>query len=125
MKDDDDNVIDFMKVKEARDTRTEEIEKLILESDKEIAQHFATMQAREIVFSLKEMGIDIEKNTDCILDVLCIIETIKGMIYRTAGEDHPFQLLADGVFDKIDLPKEKVMKDFIEEMNEYFDGLEE
>ena len=101
----DNKIVDFMQVKAERASRIEEIAKADDDSDKEIADPFAQMQAKEIVYSLKEMGIDIRNDVDCILDVLCIIEIIKAMIYRTVGEDHPFQLLSNGVFDKIDFSK--------------------
>lgn len=121
----DNKIVDFMQVKAEMASRIEEIDKAVDDSDKEIADPFAQMQAKEIVYSLKEMGIDIRNDVDCILDVLCIIEIIKAMIYRTVGEDHPFQLLSNGVFDKIDFSKQDVMDEFLSDMEEYFDGLEE
>ena len=76
-----------------------------------------------------KLGIDVENDPRSMLDILTIIEASKALVYRSIGEDYPFQTFANTVFE--DVQKESGVKiqdmldDFIEGMEEYFDGIEE
>jgi biotin-(acetyl-CoA carboxylase) ligase len=124
-----DNVVDFTKAFEKRKKRDEEIDALVLESDKEVAEIFAVVNARETVWALRGMGIDVENDPKSMLDIMTIIEASKSLVYRSIGEEYPFQQVSDALFedaeDKIEQPMQKILDDFIENMEEYFDGIEE
>jgi biotin-(acetyl-CoA carboxylase) ligase len=124
-----DNVVDFTKAFEKRKKRDEDIDALVLESDKEVAEIFAVVNARETVWALRGMGIDVENDPKSMLDIMTIIEASKSLVYRSIGEEYPFQQVSDTLFedaeDKIEQPMQKILDDFIENMEEYFDGIEE
>ena len=124
-----DNVVDFNKAFEKRKKRDEEIEELVLESDKEIAEIFALVNARETVWALRGMGIDVENDPKSMLDLMTIVEASKSLVYRAIGEEYPFQQISDTLFEdaeeKIEQPIQEILDDFIVDMEEYFDGIEE
>ena len=124
-----DNVVDFTKAFEKRKKRDEEIEELVLESDKEIAEIFALVNARETVWALRGMGIDVENDPKSMLDIMTIVEASKSLVYRAIGEEYPFQQISDTLFEdaeeKIEQPIQEILDDFIVDMEEYFDGIEE
>lgn len=124
-----DNVVDFSKASEKRKKRDEEIEELVLESDKEVAEIFAIVNARETVWALRGMGIDVENDPKSMLDIMTIIEASKSLVYRAIGEEYPFQQVSDALFDdaedKIEQPMQKILDEFIENMEEYFDGIDD
>lgn len=124
-----DNIIDFTKAFEKRKKREAEIDELIMQSDKEVADVFSVINARETVWALRGMGINVENDPASMLDILTIAEASKSLVYRSIGEEYPFQKFADTVFadvsddPEIDIPK--MLENFIEEMEEYFAGIEE
>ena len=124
-----DNVVDFSKASEKRKKRDEEIEELVLESDKEVAEIFAIVNARETVWALRGMGIDVENDPKSMLDIMTIIEASKSLVYRAIGEEYPFQQVSDALFDdaedKIEQPMQKILDEFIGNMEEYFDGIDD
>ena len=124
-----DNVVDFNKAFEKRKKRDEEIEELVLESDKKIAEIFALVNARETVWALRGMGIDVENDPKSMLDIMTIVEASKSLVYRAIGEEYPFQQISDTLFEdaeeKIEQPIQEILDDFIVDMEEYFDGIEE
>lgn len=124
-----DNVVDFAKAFEKRKKRDEEIDALVLESDKEVAEIFSVINARETVWALRGMGIDVENDTRSMLDILTIIEASKSLVYRAIGEDYPFQKFSDTVFEDVENDSEfdipQLLENFIADMEEYFDGIEE
>ncbi len=124
-----DNVVDFSKASEKRKKRDEEIDALVLESDKEVAEIFSIINARETVWALRGMGIDVENDPKSMVDIMTIIEASKSLVYRAIGEEYPFQQVSDVLFedaeDKIKQPMQKILDEFIENMEEYFDGIEE
>ena len=124
-----DNVVDFSKASEKRKKRDEEIDALVLESDKEVAEIFSIINARETVWALRGMGIDVENDPKSMVDIMTIIEASKSLVYRAIGEEYPFQQVSDDLFedaeDKIKQPMQKILDEFIENMEEYFDGIEE
>jgi ribosome recycling factor len=75
------------------------------------------------------MGINVEKDPKSMLDIMTIIEPSKSLVYRSIGEEYPFQQVSDALFedaeDKIEQPMQKILDEFIENMEEYFDGIEE
>ena len=123
-----DNVVDFSKASEKRKKRDEEIDALVLESDKEVAEIFAIVNARETVWALRGIGIDVEKDPKSMLDIMTIIEASKSLVYRSIGEEYPFQQVSDALFedaeDKIEQPMQKILDDFIVDMEEHFDGID-
>ena len=124
-----DNVVDFSKASEKRKKRDEEIEELVLESNKEVADIFAIVNARETVWALRGMGIDVENDPKSMLDIMTIIEASKSLVYRSIGEEYPFQQVSDALFedaeDKIEQPMQKILDEFIGNMEEYFDGIDD
>lgn len=124
-----DNILDFKKAFEKRKKREAEINELILESDKEVADLFGMVNARETVWALRHMGIDVENDPRAMLDILTIIEASKSLVFRSIGEEYPFQKFADTVFKQVeeeagvDIPE--MLEKFLREMEEYFDGIEE
>ena len=124
-----DNIIDFTKAFEKRKKREEEIDALILESDKEVAEVFSVINARETVWALRGMGIDVENDPRSMLDILTIIEASNSLVHRSIGEEYSFQKFSDTVFEdvanesEIDIPQ--MLKDFISDMEVYFDGIED
>ena len=123
-----DNIVDFSKASEKRKKRDEEIDALVLESDKEVAEIFAIVNARETVWALRGMGINVEKDPKSMLDIMTIIEASKSLVYRSIGEEYPFQQVSDALFedaeDKIEQPMQKILDDFIVDMEEHFDGID-
>jgi len=124
-----DNVVDFSKASEKRKKRDEEIDALVLESDKEVAEIFSIINARETVWALRGMGIDVENDPKSMLDIMTIIEASKSLVYRAIGEEYPFQQISDTLFedaeDKIEQPIQAILDEFIGNMEEYFDGIDD
>ena len=124
-----DNVVDFRKASDKKKKRDEELEELVLESDKEVAEIFAIVNARETVWALRGMGIDVESDPKSMLDIMTIIEASKSLVYRAIGEEYPFQQVSDTLFedaeDKIEQPMQAILDEFIENMEEYFDGVDD
>lgn len=124
-----DNVVDFSKASEKRKKRDEEIDAIVLESDKEVAEIFAIVNARETVWALRGMGIDVENDPKSMLDIMTIIEASKSLVYRAIGEEYPFQQISDTLFedaeDKIEQPMQAILDEFIGNMEEYFDGIDD
>ena len=123
-----DNIVDFTKAFEKRKKRDEEIDALVLESDKEVAEIFAIVNARETVWALRGIGIDVENDPKSMLDIMTIIEASKSLVYRSIGEEYPFQQISDTLFedaeDKIEQPMQAILDEFIGNMEEYFDGID-
>jgi len=123
-----DNIVDFSKASEKRKKRDEEIDALVLESDKEVAEIFAIVNARETVWALRGIGIDVENDPKSMLDIMTIIEASKSLVYRSIGEEYPFQQISDTLFedaeDKIEQPMQAILDEFIGNMEEYFDGID-
>ena len=124
-----DNVVDFSKASEKRKKRDEEIDAIVLESDKEVAEIFAIVNARETVWALRGIGIDVENDPKSMLDIMTIIEASKSLVYRSIGEEYPFQQISDTLFedaeDKIEQPMQAILDEFIGNMEEYFDGIDD
>lgn len=123
------NIIDFTKAFEKRKRREEEIDDLIQQSDKQMADVFAVVNARETVWALRGMGIEVEKDPRSMLDILTIIEASKALLFRSINEEYPFQTFSNTVFEDVQKEAEVSLQDmldnFIEGMEEYFDGIEE
>jgi len=123
------NIIDFRKASDKKKKRDEEIEELVLESDKEVAEIFSIINARETVWALRGMGIDVENDPKSMLDIMTIIEASKSLVYRAIGEEYPFQQISDTLFedaeDKIEQPIQAILDEFIGNMEEYFDGIDD
>ena len=84
---------------------------------------------REKLFAFEINAINVENDPASMLDILTIAEASKSLVYRSIGEEYPFQKFADTVFadvsddPEIDIPK--MLENFIAEMEEYFAGIEE
>ena len=124
-----DNIIDFTKAFEQRKQRDEEIDALIKQSDKEVADVFAMANARETVWALRGMGIKVENDTESMRDILTIIEASKALVFRSIGEEYAFQMVSDAVFQEVEKEAEvslsEMLEKFLKEMEEYFEGMEE
>ncbi len=124
-----DNVVDFTKAFEKRKKRDEEIDALVLESDKEVAEIFSVVNARETVWALRHMGIDVENDPRAMLDILTIIEASKSLVFRSIGEEYPFQTFSNTVFEQVEKESgveiHQMLEDFILEMENYFDEVDE
>ena len=124
-----DNVVDFSKAFEKRNKRDEEIEELVLESNTEVADIFALINARETVWALRGMGIDVQNDPKSMLDIMTIIEASKSLVYRSIGKKYPFQEISGALFedaeDKIEQPMQKILDEFIGDMEEYFYGIDD
>ena len=124
-----DNVVDFNKAFEKRKKRDEEIDALVLESDKEVAEIFSVVNARETVWALRHMGIDVENDPRAMLDILTIIEASKSLVFRSIGEEYPFQTFSNTVFEQVEKESgveiHQMLENFILEMENYFDEVDE
>ncbi len=124
-----DNIIDFTKAFEKRKKRDEEIDALVLESDKEVADVFGMVNARETVWALRGMGIDVEKDPRAMLDILTIIEASKALVFRSIGEEYAFQKFSDTVFESVEeeagVSIQEMLDKFILETEDYFEGIDE
>jgi hypothetical protein len=124
-----DNVVDFTKAFEKRKQRDEEIDALVLESDKEVAEIFSVVNARETVWALRHMGIDVENDPRAMLDILTIIEASKSLVFRSIGEEYPFQTFSNTVFEQVEeesgVDIKQMLENFILEMENYFDEVDE
>lgn len=124
-----DNVVDFTKAFEKRKKRDEEIDALVLESDKEVAEIFSVVNARETVWALRHMGIDVENDPRAMLDILTIIEASKSLVFRSIGEEYPFQTFSNTVFEQVEeesgVDIKQMLENFILEMENYFDEVDE
>lgn len=124
-----DNVVDFTKAFEKRKKRDEEIDALVLESDKEVAEIFSVVNARETVWALRHMGIDVENDPRAMLDILTIIEASKSLVFRSIGEEYPFQKFSNTVFEQVEKESgveiHQMLENFILEMENYFDEVDE
>lgn len=124
-----DNIIDFTKAFEKRKKREKEIDELIAQSDKEVADIFSVVNARETVWALRGMGIEVENDPRAMLDILTIIEASKALVFRSIGEEYAFQKFSDTVFEQVEEEAEisiqEMLDKFILEMEDYFKDIEE
>ena len=94
-----------------------------------MADVFAVVNARETVWALRGMGINVENDPRAMLDILTIIEASKALLFRSINEEYPFQTFSNTVFDDVQREAEISLQDmldnFIEGMEEYFNGIEE
>ncbi len=124
-----DNIIDFTKAFEKRKRREKEIDELIAQSDKEVADLFGMVNARETVWALRGMGIDVEKDPRAMLDILTIIEASKALVFRSIGEEYAFQKFSDTVFESVEeeagVSIQEMLDKFILETEDYFEGIDE
>ena len=122
-----DKIIDFAEAFEKRKVRDAELEALAIESDKEVADVFSLLTARETLWSLREMGIYTNNNPKAMLDILMIIESTKSLIYRSIGEDYSFHGVSEAVFAESegDFDMQEMLDEFVQETTDYFDGLDE
>jgi len=125
----DDNIIDFNKAFEKKRQVQESIDQDVFESDEQFIDFFSTLNARETVWGLRGFGLDVENDPRSMLDILTIIEATKALMWRAKGKEYPFQTFADTVF--ADVEKESgvniqdLFENFIEDMEEYYDGLDD
>ena len=124
-----DNILDFTKAFEKRKRREKEIDELIAQSDKEVADLFGMVNARETVWALRGMGIDVEKDPRAMLDILTIIEASKALVFRSIGEEYAFQKFSDTVFESVEeeagVSIQEMLDKFILETEDYFEGIDE
>ena len=124
-----DNVVDFNKAFEKRKKRDEEIDALVRESEKEVAEIVSVVNARETVWALRHMGIEVENDPRAMLEILTIIEASKSLVFRSIGEEYPFQTFSNTVFEQVEKESgveiHQMLEDFILEMENYFDEVDE
>jgi biotin-(acetyl-CoA carboxylase) ligase len=124
-----DNIIDFTKAFEKRKKREKEIDELIAQSDREVADLFGMVNARETVWALRGMGINVEDDPRAMLDILTIIEASKALVFRSIGEDYAFQKFSNTVFEQVEeeagVSIQEMLDKFIREMEDYFEEIDE
>lgn len=124
-----DNIIDFTKAFEKRKKREKEIDELIAQSDREVADLFGMVNARETVWALRGMGINVENDSRAMLDILTIIEASKALVFRSIGEEYAFQKFSNTVFEQVEeeagVSIQEMLDKFILEMEDYFEGIDE
>jgi biotin-(acetyl-CoA carboxylase) ligase len=124
-----DNIIDFTKAFEKRKKREKEIDELIAQSDREVADLFGMVNARETVWALRGMGINVEDDPRAMLDILTIIEASKALVFRSIGEDYAFQKFSNTVFEQVEeeagVSIQEMLDKFIREMEDYFEQIDE
>jgi len=110
------NVIDFAEARKKHEERNEELKELIQESDKDVAKFFALNAARDIVTALHDMGIDVANDPMSILEIMSTMEIIKALVYRSIGEPHPFQTVAERMWEDMELDHDELLHSFLEDM---------
>lgn len=67
------------------------------ENEDHMYTDFAAAAMSEIVDTMREIGINIEDNPECMKDVILCVEAIKGLMYRAKGNNYAMCVFADAV----------------------------
>ena len=74
---------------------------------------FGAAAMAEIVDTMREIGINIEDNPECIKDVILCIEAIKGLMYRAKGKNYAMCIFADTICGE-DVDVDSLLESFLE-----------
>jgi len=97
------NVIDFQSRKEAIQKQTD------YDFDEMFPIDFAISACRDVIEVLYDFDIDVRDNPDAINDLYAIIESVRAVIWRVRGEELPFHLISDKMFeDSFEDPKNEL-----------------
>lgn len=91
-------VIDFNKFKTERETQ--KFDELVEEAEAidEFSADFAFSVVMDISEALHELDYDVMDDPKCILELLSIVEAIRGLIYRIDGSDYAYHKVSESMF---------------------------
>lgn len=112
------NVIDFTKYQKQRSEELADLREDVTILNKKIIQRFSVDVAHDVVSAMSELGFDVTENYESVLDIMVLIETIRGLMHRTMGEDYHFQSVAERVFAGSDMDCETALFEFLDEMSD-------
>lgn len=111
------NIIDLISARNNRERREQDhFDNLVEESVSldENLEHFSMQAVHEIVEVLEEdFDCDVMSNPKTILDILAIVEQIKGLAYRAMGEEHPMQTISQNMFESSVKNPERLLSYFM------------
>lgn len=115
------NVIDFTKFKVDKEVkRFDELADEVEVID-EFSADFAFSAASDIAEALYELGYDVMDDPKCILELLAVVEAIRGMVYRITGMDYAFHNVSESLFKQIFEEQggdyETALRNFLESLN--------
>lgn len=109
-----DNVINFSKIKEAREQQT--FDAIVEEMEKEdsnvedIAVYIASLVVDEVQMQFES---DITTDPKAIFDILAIIESIKALALRSMGREYYSQEFNTAMYSHMVKDPEKLLKHFM------------
>jgi len=113
-----DNVIDLTARREQREALKAEKRRVGLEAfaaQEDFVAEFSVGATIDIIEAAQECGYDIRSNPVAIRDVMCLIESISGLLVRTKSDKAVFHEVTDNIFNWNIERCEKVMDEFIED----------
>lgn len=94
-------VIDFTKFKVEREMKR--FDELVEEAEAidEFSADFAFSAIMDIAEALHELGYDVMDEPESILELLSIVEAIRGLVYRIAGSEYPYHKVSESMFKSL------------------------
>jgi hypothetical protein len=111
------NVIDFNSVRARKMTEKFDQLTIEMENEEDFIADFAITVMRDVVDALIELDYDITDKPEAVKDLLAAVEALRALVSRIAGRDHPFQAVADSIFDEVfgEEALQDVLESFMEE----------
>lgn len=92
-------IINFHSYKERKEQdHFDEIVKNHL-TEEEFVKDFAIRSVYKIIDDLSDEEIYVENDVKAVYDIILLSEVIKGLVYRSIGNEHPMHDIGESLFD--------------------------
>jgi hypothetical protein len=111
------NVIDFNSVRARKMTEKFDQVTIEMENEESFIADFSITVMRDVIDALTELDYDIMTKPEAVKDLLSCVEALRSLVSRISDIDHPFQAVADSIFDEVFGEEElqEVLESFMEE----------
>jgi hypothetical protein len=84
--------------------------------DKAAVMQFALMVSFDIVEALADLNVFVENDPKTFRDILTILESIQGLIYRAKHENYAWHKVSDSISDIEDKDLPNLLEEYLENM---------
>lgn len=111
------DIINFKEMKEKKEQ--EHFDNIVSEDieNEELFAFIGMQAALDVVQFLEEQGYEIEAYPEVMRDIFLVIEAIRALGHRVAGEDHSMQLVSDTIFNVFE-DEEELLSEFLQKLDE-------
>jgi hypothetical protein len=88
--------------------------------EEEFIADFAISAAADLLETLSDFEYDVMDNPKSAHDIILIIESIRGIMYRIRGEEYPMHTFSDRMFEEIvgdEVNAKEFLANFIEQLD--------